>query len=557
MAKKKNNPGKNKPVKNKPVKNNPEKNNPVNNIPEMDLFDSLQKILAKYPEDQQEFIFQKMMELGPEGMTNFLNLEYKYKRPDYTKQAKPMPDYMQQLMDAAMPHDVLEAYDKAHQALAPLGDDEKEAELRNFIYNTLAYGLTHKLTEETDKSCLPLFAAMQLVIDFNLTSLRNDVLETVKQDAHFYEFYFSAFDDVIAYTIAKLFKDDLDTLKTMMATPGFIYSVYISIVNSVVQMAIDHPEMRLKVILWLGDTIKECYGKTLQPEAIDLIVTFLAQIKAAELLPMLKEIYNTGAIPSLVVEGGFKEAQKLLKKGTDDLQIKFKDIREMLETLAEHGDESDSFFYDDEDDDYKEIVNRIINIPVYKYTLDITLDHSPHKVYRQLEVPSDITLAALGEILVAAVGWEGGHLHQFIANKGKDYYGIPKKSYGLDYDYDTRHYCIEDLLKRVGSKLSWEYDFGDSWRHTIKLVAKEKVEDGSDVKIRLTKGSGACPPEDCGGVWGYEDLLRIINDPEDEEYEDQMEWLGGSFDPDKFDTRFAQALINDCVSRIKPLRYGK
>ncbi len=529
---------------------------------EFDIEDVLQSLLSQFPEDQQEFILQKMMELGPDGMNNFLNLEYKYKRPDYTKQAKLMPDYMQQLMDAAMPHDVLEAYDKAHQALEQLGDDEKEKELRNFIFNLLAYGLTHKLSEETSKSCLPLFAAMQLVIDFNLTSLRNDVLETVKQDAHFYEFYFSAFDDVIAYTIAKLFKDDLDSLKTMMATPGFIYSAYISIVNSVVQMAIDHPEMRLKVILWLGDNIKGCYGKTLQPESIDLIVTFLAQIKAAELLPMLKELYNTGAIPSLVVEGGFKEAQKLLKKGTDDLQVNFKDIREMLGALAEHGIESDSLFYDDDeeeedDDDYKEIVNRITNIPVYKYTLDITLDHSPHEVYRQLEVPSDITLAALGEILVAAVGWEGEHQHQFIANKGKDYYGIPQKSYGLDYDYDTRHYCVEDLLKRVGSKLSWEYDFGDSWLHTIKLVAKEKVEDSSDIKIRLTKGSGACPPEDCGGVWGYEDLLRIINDPEDEEYEDQMEWLGGSFDPDKFDKRFAQALINDCVSQIKPLRFGK
>ena len=79
------------------------------------------------------------------------------------------------------------------------------------------------------------------------------------------------------------------------------------------------------------------------------------------------------------------------------------------------------------------------------------------------------------------------------------------------------------------------------------------MEDPSDIKIRITKSSGACPPEDCGGVWGYADLLRIIKNPQDEEYEERMEWLGGSFDPAKFDKRSAQTLVNSCISHLNSL----
>ena len=534
-------------------KSNSGKSNSGKSNPDMNILDMFQAILGKYPEDQQESILQGMFQLGQDAdsLPNFLNLEYKYKRPDYTKQAKPMPDYMQQLMNAATPHDVLEAYDEAHQALGQLGDDEKEKELRNVIYNSLADGLTRNFSKETDFTCLPLLAVMQLVIDFNLTSLRNDVLETVKQDAFFFEFHFSGFEDVIVYTIAKLFKDDLDSLKTIMTTPGFLYDTYVNIIHGVVQMAVDYPKMRLQVILWLGDTITKCYGKTLQPETFDLIVTSLAQIKAVELLPILKEIYKAGDVPNIFIEGGFKEVQKLLKKGTDDLQVNFKDVRELLEILTEQenegNEEDDDFFCDEEYEEEEEE-----DIPMYKYTLDITLDHSPRKVYRQLEIPSDLVLAALGKILIAAVGWKGCHLHQFIT-KDKDYYGIPQNLYDMDYDYDSREYFVDDLLKKVGDKISWEYDFGDSWCHTIKLVAKEEVKDPLGVKIRITKGSGACPPEDCGGVWGYADLLRIIKNPQDEEYEDRMEWLGGSFDPAKFDKRSAQTLVNSCISHLNSL----
>ena len=158
---------------------------------------------------------------------------------------------------------------------------------------------------------------------------------------------------------------------------------------------------------------------------------------------------------------------------------------------------------------------------------------SPRKVYRQLVVPSDLPLNHLGEILVRAVGWEGYHLNQFIA--GNTYYAEPSDDAWITGMQEDASKCtIGSLLSRVKSKIKWEYDFGDSWIHEITLVEKQAVDDNEMVKVQLLKGSGACPPEDSGGVDGYRHLLNVLKNPADEEYEEMVGWLGGSFDPKAF-----------------------
>ena len=143
------------------------------------------------------------------------------------------------------------------------------------------------------------------------------------------------------------------------------------------------------------------------------------------------------------------------------------------------------------------------------YTLDVALKGSPRKVYRQLVVPSNMTLADLGEILVCAVGWDGYHLNQFI--DGKESYSVPEESgWGIDDDNDAREYTIGQLLRRVKAKIKWEYDFGDSWIHEITLVDKQEVAADAVVKVQLVKATGACPLEDCGGVGGYRYLLNAL-----------------------------------------------
>jgi hypothetical protein len=135
------------------------------------------------------------------------------------------------------------------------------------------------------------------------------------------------------------------------------------------------------------------------------------------------------------------------------------------------------------------------------------------------------------------MGWTNSHLHQFIV--GKKVYSDP--SFDLDEYADGPRVFDEDatplteVARRVRSTFAYEYDFGDSWDHRITVEKILDPDPAAAGRALCLDGERACPPEDCGGVWGYADLLEIIMDPKHEEYDSMMEWLGGDFDPEAFD----------------------
>jgi hypothetical protein len=99
---------------------------------------------------------------------------------------------------------------------------------------------------------------------------------------------------------------------------------------------------------------------------------------------------------------------------------------------------------------------------------------------------------------------------------------------------DARTVTLERLVPREKSKLLYEYDFGDSWDHELLVEKRLPLAAGKRYPVCLT-GKRACPPEDCGGVWGYASVLEAIRDPEHPEHEEMLEWVGGEFDPEAFD----------------------
>ena len=99
---------------------------------------------------------------------------------------------------------------------------------------------------------------------------------------------------------------------------------------------------------------------------------------------------------------------------------------------------------------------------------------------------------------------------------------------------DEKQYRLSDLLKWEKDSLIYEYDFGDDWRHIVTLEKILPFDPSSEV-AKCLKGKMSCPPEDCGGIWGYENLLEIIKDPAHAEHEEMLEWLDGDFDPEHFD----------------------
>ena len=174
------------------------------------------------------------------------------------------------------------------------------------------------------------------------------------------------------------------------------------------------------------------------------------------------------------------------------------------------------------------------------YQIKVTLLGSKPPIWRRLIVKDNIKLDQLHSVLQVAMGWFNYHLHQYRV--GSFYIGIPDPDFDIDVT-DERKVCLQDIISNPKDNFVYEYDFGDGWEHKIVL---EKILplDFSESPV-VIKGKKACPPEDCGGIWGYSDFLDSIQDPKHEEHESMLEWVGGKFDPDEFDMNFINKILND------------
>jgi hypothetical protein len=153
-------------------------------------------------------------------------------------------------------------------------------------------------------------------------------------------------------------------------------------------------------------------------------------------------------------------------------------------------------------------------------------------VWRRLLVPADIRLDRLHGVIQAAMGWENCHMH-VVSDGSREWCPDPDLGRG-----DERRATLGQLLKRAGKRIRYTYDFGDDWEHEI--VLERVLAAGPGVRYPVcVAGKGACPPEDCGGAWGYEDLREVLADPAHEQHEEMLDWLGlqaaAEFDPARFD----------------------
>ncbi|MFE2992241.1 plasmid pRiA4b ORF-3 family protein [Streptomyces sp. NPDC059262] len=167
------------------------------------------------------------------------------------------------------------------------------------------------------------------------------------------------------------------------------------------------------------------------------------------------------------------------------------------------------------------------------HTIKVTLRGSRPPIWRRLEVPSGTTLQQLHHLIQVAFGWEDYHMWAF--ETPQDRYGTADRELGIRSAAAKR---LDQVAQHTGDQFGYTYDFGDNWEHDILVEAVEDAEPGTAYPRCLT-GRRACPPEDCGGVWGYEYLIEILADPKHEEHDDRLEWLGldsaDQFDPAAFD----------------------
>ncbi|RLF60074.1 MAG: plasmid pRiA4b ORF-3 family protein [Thermoplasmata archaeon] len=167
------------------------------------------------------------------------------------------------------------------------------------------------------------------------------------------------------------------------------------------------------------------------------------------------------------------------------------------------------------------------------YQFKILLNRSKPPIWRRIQVPETYTFWDLHVAIQDSFGWDDYHLHEFeIVSPKLDRIvniGLPDDEFGEEILTEQKE-KIRDYFSMDNNSSRYTYDFGDNWEHIITLekILPRKNEETYPICI---KGRRACPPEDCGGMWGYEEFIEAMLDPKHEKHKELMEWYGRDFDP--------------------------
>jgi hypothetical protein len=170
-------------------------------------------------------------------------------------------------------------------------------------------------------------------------------------------------------------------------------------------------------------------------------------------------------------------------------------------------------------------------------SLKVTLRNTKPPIWRRIVMPGTMNLYDLHTAIQVTMGWEDSHLHAF--DVGGRQYGDPATT---DDVADEASLTLNGLVKSGISRFRYSYDFGDDWEHDV-LIEKAPAANSATAYPACVAGKRSCPPEDCGGPWGYEQLLTILADPGHKQYEEQREWIGEDFDPEAFSVSEADTIL--------------
>ncbi len=169
--------------------------------------------------------------------------------------------------------------------------------------------------------------------------------------------------------------------------------------------------------------------------------------------------------------------------------------------------------------------------PCTVHRLKVTLQDIRPPIWRRLLVPSETSLYELHNHIQTAFGWWDCHLHEFRI--GSTAYAADDGGGWGEPPEDDAEATLVDAAP-TNTSFTYTYDFGDNWEHVIEVESIDPVEPGARYP-RCISGRRASPPEDCGGVPGYLDLIDAMADPAHPRHDELREWVGGDFDPEHVD----------------------
>lgn len=510
-----------------------------------EFFDELMSMLTS---EEQKAALELLQSSSGQINTDYSELFYHYQCPDYKLLTKPLAPYLKPLWNKEEFDDMFKQELLVHCAF--VSKEEMTQELRNLMYHVF---VDFQEKGDVEYQCRVL-GAFWLMERFELEDCLDVVLESLRQDIGFYETYYSyGFEDIPSILIYEFGKNRLDELFDFMKESGILPIAKVKVAKAVAHIVVETPGRRLEVINWFCKLLNYYLeimdeDDMYHPIIIDTIARCLLDIRGVEALSILEQFYTRFQIPSFEAPDF-----ETLKEEMPDSEIEGLEFSSIDEFLADYDaelykdddwDEEDDEEEDDDDCDFffDPDGNQCLYIEsdsVKKLCLRISLEGLNPLIWRTLEVPSNIRLERFADVILAAMGWDGYHLHQFI--KGKSLF-LPEKfrddgmflPIGF-HEMDSNNISLGELLNRKGASLEFEYDFGDSWMHKIKVESREDYKKGETPSIKLLDGAYACPPEDCGGIYGYATMLEALKHPRSKAAREYKEWLDDDFDPNYFD----------------------
>ena len=497
---------------------------------------------------------------------------YSYEHPDYGKMVGDMPDALQPLLNTDDTHPDLPEVEDFMDRCAQLDRSTLVTGVNSIIYFWMDRWHTDP---DGDVWMHPIHVAIMIAERFQLHECLPVLLETERQDRDFAEMFFDECDMVgmlpaCIYHITTA--EDLPMLADFVHERGIHSFSKAEVIAAVSTVPRREPQLLPDVQRWLSgilaifaDGIDPSVGDVMLLEAI---IHCCLHTRNVDAKPMIIRMYSKYKLPNILIPGGANEVRKTIKKADIGILKEQLDSSETIWQNAATTFDEDDFDDGDYDHDYvaadfedsdDEIEyyedeewaprqeycgyaygGKAKYLPVQKLkksTLRIELENSEPLIWRELEVPSNLCLTSLAQAILLAFGWNEDHLHQFLESRKNHYATSLNELGGTLYPgtKDGSRYGVSHLLKKQGDSVLFEYDYGDSWYHKVKLKSVADYADYETKAVRLIGGANACPPDDCGGIYRYRHLVELMQKkPQSSELSEFYDWMGCKWDPEFF-----------------------
>lgn len=279
----------------------------------LDMKEMMERLLGNYTNDDLDMMATAMKSIDDYGFDALINEGfYSYKQPDYSTMCSPVELHLYPLYHAMTNEELIMMTEQLAEVTDRMEPDKREASVRNLLLNVLAdYQRNGTLHEQA------VLGALWLAERFDMTGTGHTLLELLRQKSGFYTNFISKNESLLSLAISRLCSDQLPMLFEYVKEDGLIPDGQYIVCDGVIQMAIDHSERRQEVLDWMADVLEYFLEPDVEitPVVIDHIAYSLIQIRAIELLPMLKDLYQVYPVPKIECRGGYRWLKKTMPRG--------------------------------------------------------------------------------------------------------------------------------------------------------------------------------------------------------------------------------------------------